>query len=88
MYNIPGVLFWSVVPKGAAARAGLRPSREGRDGRFIAGDAIIGMEGEPVGNQKDLFRLLDNHRTGETVELEILRKQATHRVSVTLQALP
>lgn len=51
------------------------------------GDLIVGVDGEPVRETNDLFRELDPHRVGDTVELGVRRGSRTTRLSATLQAL-
>lgn len=82
-----GVLILSVEPGSAAATAGLRPTTRNRRGRIILGDVIVGIDGEPVQDNNDLYRILDRHGVGDTLELTIRRNGDEITVNVRLQAL-
>src|SRR5687768_6715697 len=86
-YRLPvtsGLLVYSLVPGGAAERAGLRAvSEEG-----TIGDIIISVDGTQVNDTDDLYRLLDKKQFGETVNLEVYRDGQTTRVPVRLTAAP
>ena len=68
-----GVVIWQVATNGAAARAGLRGLTQTEDGDLVIGDIIVGIDGDKVGNSDDLFKLLDKHQVGDTVQVEIMR---------------
>ncbi|HEX6984193.1 MAG TPA: trypsin-like peptidase domain-containing protein, partial [Planctomycetaceae bacterium] len=82
-----GVLVFDVVPGGAAAEAGLRPTRETRQG-IDWGDLIVAIDGEPVETSKDLFRILGERSAGDQVTLTVVRDGETVRVDVMLRVLP
>ncbi|MCR5825923.1 MAG: trypsin-like peptidase domain-containing protein [Oscillospiraceae bacterium] len=69
------VLVRSVTPGGACSEAGI-----------LAGDAIVGAEGEKVETIADLLRIRRRFRAGETMTLEIARDGVRSSVSVTLRA--
>ncbi|MGH9871649.1 MAG: S1C family serine protease [Pyrinomonadaceae bacterium] len=75
-----GVIILQVAPGQAAANAGLRGVTQTENGDFVIGDIILGMDGEKIANADDLYRLLDKHQVGDTVQLQILRN--TRRISV------
>lgn len=75
-----GVVIWQVATDGAAGRAGLRGLTQTEDGDVIIGDIIVGIDGEKVANSDDLYKLLDRHKVGDTVQVQILRNG--RRVSV------
>jgi putative serine protease PepD len=75
-----GVIILQVAPGQAAANAGLRGVTQTENGDFAIGDIILGMDGEKIANTDDLYRLLDKHQVGDTVQLQILRN--TRRISV------
>ena len=43
------------------------------NGEVALGDIIISLDGAKVGNADDLFRILDKHQVGDTVQLGIVR---------------
>jgi len=75
-----GVVIWQVASNGAAGRAGLRGLTQTEDGELVIGDIIVGLDGEKVANSDDLYRLLDKHQVGDTVQIEVMR--SGRRVSV------
>ena len=68
-----GVLILQVQPGGGAANAGLRGTVQTEEGDIEFGDIIVGIEGEKVKNNDDLFRILDKHQVGDTVNVEVVR---------------
>jgi S1-C subfamily serine protease len=83
-----GVLIVAVAPGGGADEAGLQPTRRDVRGRIVLGDLIVGIDGEPVSDSKDLFRILDSHKIGDTVRLRVRRPDGEVDVNVKLQARP
>ena len=78
-----GVLIWNVQPGGPAANAGLRGLIQTDDGEFELGDIIVGINGEKVGNNDELYKVLNKHQFGETINVDIYR--AGRRTSVPLR---
>jgi len=83
-----GVLILQVARGSGAANAGLRGLQQTEDGDVELGDIILGINGEKVANQDDLFRVLDKHQIGETVQVEILRDGKRTTVPVRLMESP
>ena len=86
-YRMPvqqGLLVYSVVPGGAAERAGLKAV--GDDGTI--GDIITGVDGTTINDTDDLFRLLDKKQFGDTVQLQVYRGGQTITVPAKLAATP
>jgi S1-C subfamily serine protease len=67
-----GALLQAVTPDGAAAKAGLLPTRRGLSG-IIAGDVILGIAGQRVNGSGDLVNSLDQLAVGQEVQLEVQR---------------
>jgi S1-C subfamily serine protease len=82
----PGVVIIRTTPGTSAARAGLQGARTQRDGRIVAGDIIVAMNGKPVDSVPQLLGRLDDHQVGETVRLTVSRDGKTREVQVRLQA--
>jgi S1-C subfamily serine protease len=83
-----GVLIRSVRPGSAAEQAGLRGSDyDPQTQQFQLGDQIVAIDGESVDQTDDLFRLLGEHKVGDTVALTIIRDGSRMDVEVTLQSL-
>ncbi len=86
--GLEGVLIRGVTPGSAAEKAGLRPMSRDPSGRIVLGDVIVAANGKPVRGTNDLYRILDEHEVGDTLQLRILRRGREVSVEVTLQALP
>ncbi|HPC93758.1 MAG TPA: trypsin-like peptidase domain-containing protein [Sedimentisphaerales bacterium] len=84
--GLEGVLVAEVASGSAAEKAGLRPLRYDPRGR-IAGDLIVAVDGQPVRNSRDLFRLLDLHEIGDRVTLRVRRPEGQVDLEVTLQSV-
>jgi len=79
-----GVLVWSVQPGSGAANAGLRGLVQTEDGEVELGDIIVAVNGEKVGNNDDLLRVLDKYKIGDTVRVDIFRRGSRMTVPVRL----
>lgn len=84
--GVSGALVLDVAPGSPAARAGLRATRTRADGTIVPGDVIVAFGGEAVESARDLRRLLDRRRPGETVRLTVIRGGERVDVDVTLGA--
>ncbi len=84
--GVRGVLVLDVDAGTPAAAAGLRPAEVRRDGRVVARDVIVAVDGEPVEDTDDLRAALDRRRAGDDVTLTILRDGIRAKVEVVLQA--
>src|SRR5882762_8327594 len=83
-----GVLIWSVRAGGAAANAGLRGLAQSEDGEVELGDIIVAIDGEKVANADDLYRVLDKHQIGDSVNVDIYRDGRQMTVPVKLTETP
>ncbi|HEU5239710.1 MAG TPA: PDZ domain-containing protein, partial [Pyrinomonadaceae bacterium] len=54
------------------------------DGDIELGDIIVSIDGQKVGNKDDLYRMLDKHQIGETVNVEVVRRGRSMTVPVKL----
>jgi len=79
-----GVLIIQVARGSGAAAAGLRGMQQTEMGDFELGDIIVGIDNDKVGNSDDLFRVLDKHQIGETVQVHIWRNGRRMSVPVRL----
>ncbi|QGJ70463.1 Periplasmic serine endoprotease DegP [Planctomycetales bacterium 10988] len=78
-----GVLIYSIGADSAAFKAGLKQTLS----REELGDLIVAIDGQPIKNSIDLFRALDQHSVGETVEVTVIRNGKELTLEVTLQPL-
>ncbi len=86
--GVRGALILGVVPGTGAAQAGLIPTRrDARTGRILLGDVIVAIDGENVGDNLDLYRVLDRHEVDDTVQVTIIRNNQRINVSVPLSPI-
>ena len=85
--KVKGVLVLSVPDGSAAQQAGLVGTTQGPQS-WILGDLIVAVDGEPVNELNDLYRVLDKHDVGDVVKLEVVRAGDKRTVDVKLQPLP
>ena len=83
-----GVLIWQVAPASAAANAGLRGLTQTENGDIEIGDIIVGINNEKVDNADDLYRVLEKHQIGDTVQVQIIRNGRKQSASVRLMDSP
>ena len=83
-----GLLIVQAVPGSAAERAGLRGGNEraylGNTPILIGGDLMVAIDGEELEDQKDLARMMNKHRAGDTVTITVWRGKKKMDVKVTL----
>ncbi len=85
--GVSGILVVDVVRGGAAARAGIRPTRRDAEGRLRLGDVIAAVDGKKVESPNDLYLLLEKYKVGDAVTLSMLRDGQTVQAKVTLEAV-
>jgi len=83
-----GVLIWTVRMGGAGANAGLRGLSRTEDGDVELGDIIVGIDGQKISNDDDVYRVLDKHQIGDTVNVEVIRRGRKATVPVRLTDSP
>ena len=82
------MLIIQVARGSGAANAGLRGIQQMENGDIELGDIILGIDNDKVSNSDDLFRVLDKHQIGETVQVQILRDGKRTSVPVRLMDSP
>ena len=74
-----GVLIQSVIPGGAAERAGLHGGNQqayvGNTPIMLGGDLIVAIDGQEVTDPQDINAIMDKHQAGDTVSVTIVRGQ-------------
>ena len=85
--GFPGVMIESVVPGGAAEKAGLRGVGKNEAGEMVPGDLILAVDGKEVAEEDDVRALILEKEVGDVVRLKIMRGRRVFEVDVTLQAL-
>lgn len=86
-WGVKGLIIGKVSKGGAAEQAGLKGARETVPGRVELGDVILAVDGTPVVTVDSLMDVLEEHKVGDQVAVEILRGNRRERVLVTLQAV-
>jgi S1-C subfamily serine protease len=89
--GITGVIIARVNRDGAAAKAGLRPTRPSSGDDPLWGDLIVAVDGKPVETVEELLTALEKHSVGDQAQLTIIRGLGTRQeqklqVPVTLAA--
>jgi S1-C subfamily serine protease len=86
-WGIKGLIIGKVSRGGSADRAGLRGARETTTGRIELGDILVAVDGKPVETIDDLMDLMERHKVGDRVAVDVLRNNKRQSVEVTLQAV-
>lgn len=86
-WGIKGLVIGKVARGGAAERAGLKGAKETATGRIELGDIVVAVAGKPVTTIDELMDVLEHHKVGEQVAVEILRGNRREKVMLTLQAV-
>jgi S1-C subfamily serine protease len=79
-----GVGVYQVYPGSPAAVAGLRGLQQDAGGDVVLGDIIVSIDGDKIANGDDLYRVLDRHQFGDTVQVEVFRDGRRVKVPVRL----
>ncbi|EFJ41325.1 hypothetical protein VOLCADRAFT_119736 [Volvox carteri f. nagariensis] len=82
--GLEGVLVLEVPPGSPAHAAGLRPTHRDIFGDLVLGDVITGLDGKAVRSSADLYDVLDEHRVGDRVKLDVVRDGKQMGLTVTL----
>jgi S1-C subfamily serine protease len=88
--GIDGVVIAQTTRGGAADKAGLQGvTADPASGGAIPQDVIVGIDNVVIHKQNDLFKALDAHKVGDTVDVHVENKATGQRrtVKVTLQAV-
>ncbi len=84
--GVEGVLILEVVRGSSADKAGLRGTRQLREG-LAPGDIIQKVNGEAVRDYNSLRDAIEQYRVGETITLTLLRDKTIMELPLTLDAL-
>jgi len=72
----------------AGANAGLRGLSRTTDGDVAIGDIIVGIDGQKISTDDDVYRVLDKHQLGDSVNVEVLRNGRRATIPVKLTDTP
>ena len=79
-----GAVIQRVIEGSPADRKGLEGMIFSRRRGYLVGDIIVGIDGKPVRNSDDCYRILENHKAGETVRFTIKRGRGLYDVDIPL----
>merc|ERR1719408_376055 len=68
-----GVLVLDVPRGSPASVAGMRPTSRDNRGLIVLGDIITDIDGKTINNEIDLFKVLENYKPGEKVQVKVKR---------------
>ena len=85
--NVTGVLIIDVARGGAAAKAGMQPTRRDNSGRVRLGDIITAIDGKKIESPNDLFLVLEKYKVGDAVNVSVLRNDKTVQLKIALEAV-
>jgi len=80
-----GVLVLDVDRRGAAAAAGMMPTRYDAAGNVVLGDIIVSIDGQAVKTSDDLYRILERYNVGDEVQIEVIRAGRGRTLKIRLQ---
>ena len=86
-WGIQGLAIAKIEPGSPAERAGLQSARETRLGRIRLGDIITKIDNKPVRIFDDLARILDRHKVGDQVIVEVYHNGQSRNVKIRLKAI-
>ncbi len=78
-FGVKGVIIGEILPNGPADKAGLRGITRSNRGQLMLGDIIIGFDASPVTNSDDLLIVLERHKPGDQVVIEVVGKDDKKR---------
>ncbi len=85
--GVTGILIVDVTRGGAAAKAGIQPTRRDAEGRLRLGDIITAVDGKKVESANDLYLLLEKYKIGDAVTVSLLRNGKPVQARVMLEAV-
>ncbi len=86
-WGVKGLIIGKVTRGGSADRAGLRGARETVTGRVELGDVLMAVDSRPVETVDDLMDVLERHKVGDRVKVDVVRNNKRQSVEVILQAV-
>jgi S1-C subfamily serine protease len=78
--GLEGAVVGRVASGGPADRAGIQGMSESDSGEPELGDVIVGVEGEPIRREADLYQALETFRAGDEVRVRVRRSGDPGRV--------
>lgn len=85
--RVTGVIIMDVIPRSAAADAGMKGMRWGAFGRYSIGDTIVAIDGEDVKDGNGMLTILEEYEVGDEVTVTLRCKGKVRNVQVKLRAV-
>lgn len=82
--GLEGAVVSNVQTGSAAATAGIQPIRRNQRGEIVLGDIIIGVNEEKIKNNADLLLSLERYKSGDEIEVVVLRGDETKKIKLIL----
>lgn len=83
--RLKGALVYNVAEGSPAAAAGIRGTVYDENLRLLwPGDLIVAIDERAIGNSRDVYRLLDRHKAGDTILVRLRHNGEEREVQVTL----
>jgi len=82
--GLRGAVVGSVLADGPADRAGMEGLRETGSGDVLVGDVIVGIDGQEIRREADLYQALEVYRAGDEVRVRVDRPDGNGRRTVEL----
>jgi S1-C subfamily serine protease len=83
--GVPGLLVLAVEPGSPADKAGVTPTRQNQNGDITPGDIIQAIDGKKVTTADQLFAVLERHKAGEEITLQLWFKGQTREAKLMLE---
>ncbi len=83
-----GAMIESILPRSAAAKAGLRGITPDGAGRYRLGDIVLAIDSRPIQRATDVAAALSDKNVGDSIQVKILRDGTEMDVPIVLQARP
>ena len=82
-----GVVVGRIAPDSPAAKAGLRGTKQDKNGKLEQlGDLIVAIDEKPIKNLRDLVAALSKHQVGDTVTITVIRDGERKTLDVRLSS--
>lgn len=81
--RVKGLIVFAVDQASGAAQAGIRGLSRDRRGSLILGDVLVGINGQTVRSNSDIYLELEKYQPGDIVEVNLVRDE--RRVDVRMR---
>ncbi|NNE14807.1 MAG: trypsin-like serine protease [Saprospiraceae bacterium] len=82
-----GAMIREVSKNGPAYKAGLLGVKRNQNGRYLAGDIIVGIDDKKINSRLDLEEALESYDYDDQVKIKFLRKDKIYEVDLVLDSM-